>query len=288
MCRTGRITRALVLLVAAAGCVPFSYPTNVPPEDVRASLGHVGIVVSPTAPELDLRRPPRGPIRGLGVGFVRGVLGAPVFALWAGGHGVDPLSQALFMVVGAVVYPPVSIVGGAVTAPSAASVDRASRALSQAHAEHARPERVGTLFLGLAQSLAARPCADGGFATAAKIRDGRLIPAIASADSIVVLTWTEVASTWTLGLVSTDKPCSVVTELEMHVFRASDRALVYHTRVGHMEPRRERTYRAWAFADATPLADEIDRSLDEMCTALVERLFLLAPDLHKAQGAGDP
>lgn len=68
-------------------------------------------------------------------------------------------------------------------------------------------------------------------------------------------------------------------EVRAGLGRVRDRQVVFRTRVGSVDSDRERRFRGWAFAGATPVAEEIERALEEAGTPLVERLFLLDPDL---------
>jgi hypothetical protein len=268
-----------LVLATSSGCGTFLYPLNVPTEEVRAELGRVAVVVAPDPPALDLHHPPRGALRGLGVGLVRGIVADPIVAIGVGVHGVTPFDQFLLMLAAAVVYPPVSIVGAAATAPSTGAVDRATAALERAHATQASPERLQTLFVRLSRSLAARDCQSAGFATVGEVRAGHVDISPEDFDSIAVLTWTRTRNTWPLGMVSVDTKCRITTEVELHVFRARDLEQLYRTRVGHSNESENRTYRGWASAEASPLVSEIERALQEIPTALVERLFLLDPEL---------
>jgi hypothetical protein len=271
--RTPQIA-AVSALVALAAC-----ETLPPTSTDRAAFGDVAVEVHAAPPSIDWDRPVTGWPAGLGMGAVRGVGAVVVFPLYAlagagsvggggGGGGTgDGVGMAVFGaavvavgVAAGVVWAPVSVVGGAVTAPSPEVV------------EAAEPVVRGILEdPGLWATVGAH------FGDAVRRHAGRDLVPPAQATTIVEvrLVSIERGSAWNWWTF--DRPFDATVEVSVRVVRTSDGHVVWSdTRksvAGPLGGAVTHTYVEWALDEGAPLRAAVDAALRSLAEEFAYVIF---------------
>jgi hypothetical protein len=288
---TARLRRAAAAtaLVFVAACA-----TQPPSAAERAAFGDVGVEVIAAPPANGWSRPVTGWPAGLGMGAVRGAGAVVVFPFYAlaaaaqggggGGEGgglIGVVAIAVGVAAG-VVWAPVSVVGGAVTAPSPEVIDAAEPVIRRVLDDP-----------GLWETLGAR------FAQAARSATGRDLVTPSKADTVVQvrLESIERGSAWNWWTF--DRPFEIVVEANVRVVRREDgRVLWEDTRKSDPgnPPRVVRKYADWATDDGAVLHREVDSAIDQLARGFAYSIFaaprrnwLGAPvDETKPQAAAEP
>lgn len=253
----------------AAGCRS-GWPAP-PTEEERARFGAVAVAVAPP-PVDDMGRPVSGWAAGLGMGTLRGAWATVALAVylsseWSRGSSSEAGGFAAFagFVVGAtlgLLYTPVSMVAGAVTAPDRGEVARAEEVI--------RPIVTAPALPG---TLRDRFAAEAGLS----------FTSVEEADTVVEVRLDAVGGGSTWNWITFDRPFEVVVEATALVYRKADRTLIWSAtrRVPDRgDIPRCRTFVEWASGDGHLLRDAIDRAIDRLAAGFSWSIFL--------QRAGDP
>jgi hypothetical protein len=235
---------------------------------VRAAFGDVAVTVDPECAD-DFSRPHSGWLAGLGVGTARGVWATVALAMIgtaygseSGRDGAAVLGGFFGFVVGAavgVLYTPVSMVAGAVTAPDRGETQRAEAAI--------RP-------------ITADPGLPAAFAGAFSANAGRPLVAPEEAATLVELSLESVGGGSTWNWLTLDRPFEVVVEASARVVRRSDRAVLWSARrrvPGPGDEPRRRTFVEWSANDAWLLREEVHRAIDRLGSGFAWSIFHQQP-----------
>ena len=280
-----RLARAalVVALVFVAACR--SAPPGPTAAD-RAAFGDMAVVVVDDGVR-DVPRPVTGWASGLGSGTLRGVAAVPVCAAagavyvtvmggWAAGPWypvVAACGAATGAVVG-VVYTPVSIVGGAVTAASEDAVAEAEPAIRTVLAD---PSLAGAL-------------ADAFRDTARKVT-GRSFVAPEMAQTVVELRLVAVHGVSPGEYVSYDPPVSIVAETAARVIRRADGAVLWSWTPnwsGPQEDARALRFADWGADGGEALRGEVRRVLAAHGAAYVSLVLVDTPGAPRQGARGTP
>jgi hypothetical protein len=256
-------------MVLAAGCRT-AWPSP-PTDEQRAQFGQVAVTVAPEVGD-DMGRPVAGWPAGLGMGTLRGMWATVALALVGAGEGArcshdDGAAAAACagFIIGAaigVLYTPVSIVAGAVSAPDRGEVARAEAVIRPIVGAPGFQEAFRDRFAGAA---------------------GWSFTSLEQAATVVELRLESVGGGSTWNWITFDRPFEVAVEASARVVRRSDgeviwRALRRIPRPGD-EPRRL-TFVEWAANDGALLRAEIDHAIDRLARDFAWSIFV--------QRKGDP
>jgi hypothetical protein len=258
---------SLMFLMGQVGCAlaPQGPPPPLLSDEVRESLGTIGVVSARFAPKAHLEAPTSGKGSGAAKGAAAGFFGMISGAASAGGYGgaIAILLAPVAGLVGAVV--------GAVEAESAATVEESAAALQNALAELKIQETMRDRVLQVAQEQTRYPFVlleDRGLTAY-----GEEVRYSASADEGID-TILEV-SVPKLGLLGggVNPPLPLVMIADARLISVADgRELYAHTWKYRSGTRK---FVEWAANNAQPLRDEIDRAYQSLAEQIVKELFLL-------------
>jgi hypothetical protein len=253
---------AVASLLFSSGCVT-GWPAP-PSEEERAAFGDMALVVSPEF-ETDFPRPVSGWSGGLGMGFLRGLGAIVALAVAAGGeaskggHG-DGAGVAAFIgaALGAamgVVYTPISMVAGAITAPPGDEVDLAE---------------------GPIRRVVENPDLPRVLADAFEVESGRTFVPPDQATTLVELRLVCVGRGSAWDWISFDRPFEVVIEAGARVVRPSDGEVIWEADrtlpIPGGEPVR-RTYVEWSEGGARALEEAVNEAVRSLGRSLSHSIF---------------
>jgi len=263
---------AIVAIAAsAAGCRTASYPTD---ED-RAQFGDVAVAVT-SDPARPIGAPATGWLAGLGVGTVRGVGSIVLFAAYGAGYaaqgargggqfaGVVVIFGAAVGAAAGVVYTPVSMVAGAVTAPAGDEVEQARLVIRPLSESPVFADRLVSQFVEQSRTLAGR----------------EFVPA-ERAKTLVELRLESIAGGHTWDWITLNRPFEIVVVASVRVVRVADGHVIWQatSKVPDSPAKAAtRTYVEWAADDGEPLRREIDGALTELARRFAQSVFVLRDD----------
>lgn len=276
----------LVAFAATSGCATL-LPAPSPSETLRAELGTVGVVAARSAPETTLRIPSRGPAAGAARGAGRGALvtvrtGFQAAAGTAGSGEAGALVALLAVAAGIALMPVGAVVGaihGAAVAQPAAHVDAAEAVVRRVLATPGIHERLRDGVAETARSRIARPRV----VVPVVLGEAAGYTSLAN-EGIDTVLEVSVSHLAVSGEWKVDPPLEVRLTVQARLVRVSDGA-VLHTFAPTSWSRR-RSFVEWAWHDAEPLRQEVDRGLGALAEAVVEELFLLYVPPAPPGGAG--
>ncbi len=203
------------------------------------------------------------------MGAVRGgvaIVAFPIYALGAtaAGGGGEGAAFAGVVAVGigvaaAVVWFPVSIVGGAVTAPPTEEIDAAEPVVQRIVNDPGLSERAARDFAAAARSLTGRD----------------LVPS-SDAETVVELRVVSIERGSAWNWWTFDRPFEVVVVMNARVVRRSDLRVVWEDSHRSTDGVREsvvRTYSEWARGDGAALREEIDAALSRLAAGFAHSVF---------------
>ena len=258
---------SITLLIVQWGCA-HAPPRPVPQplsEEVRATLGTIGVVSAAVTPETQFKGPTGGKLHGTGKGAAVGFLAGAGRAAMV--TPPEPLSAALWLVF---VVPAVAAVGtvaggvyGAFAAESGGKVKEAEAALNKALGELKVQETMRDRVL--------QEAVDKTPHTFVLIHDQAPYSSLADKGIDTVLE----ISVLRFGLAGSgvNPPLALVISVRASLIRISDgtelygRPWIYHSR--------KRKLTDWAADDAQPFREEVDRVYQGLAERIVEELFLL-------------
>jgi hypothetical protein len=271
-----RFTRLLAVVLLVAACRSASWPPPLPSDAERAQFGDVAVTVVRDA-KADVGKPTTGWAAGLGFGTVRGLGGIVCFAAYGAGF-VVLTGGGSFVVEGAavgaavgVVYTPVSMVAGAVTAPSSEEIAAAEVVIRPLVEDPQFCDRLADWFTERARALTGR-----GFVPAER------------ATTVVEISLVSITSGATWDTLTLNRPFEIRVEASARVVRTADGRVIWEaTRQTGKPPDdvRNHTYVEWAANDGEALRREIDDTLGQLGTGFADSVFGRKPDSAAEAGA---
>jgi len=261
-----RLVAAHAAIVALAACA-----TQPPSSAERAAFGDVAVEVLAAPPSVTWSRPVTGWAAGAGMGAVRGAGAVVVFPFYAldaaskggGGGGEGGGLSGVVAIVGGVaagvVWAPVSVVGGAVTAPSPETIDTAEPVIRRVLDDPGLWETLGLRFGEASRRFAGRDLVE---------------PARATTVLEVRLAAIERGSAWNWWTF--DRPFEVVVKATVRVVRRADGDVVWQdTRESKQAGVKEvvHTYAEWAKDDGAVLRSEIDSAICSLARRFAYSIF---------------
>lgn len=269
--RSPRSLPLVLLLVSALGCV--KAPQRVPAEG-SWPLDRIAILTPLEEPPLEFQQPVVGAIRGLGLGFGRGVGVTLVVALsgvMAGGYGVI----ATTVVAGffGAVYIPASTVVGVASAETSERVATGEAGILTAMAGFPVNRRLGEQLQKAFRELAGRevPLVEGSLDTSG--------PLPVSADWLLEARVLGIWNGTTIGMVSVDRPCELYVAAGLRLIRVSDgRAIA--GRVAVYKSPVSRPYLEWGAEKGRRLKESVVEACSFLSGSFLEELYLATKHLR--------
>ena len=245
-------------LLAVGGCA--SAPVPPPSEEVRASLGRIGIRSGFTSPSGEWNMPAKGGAAGAGRGAAVGALS--VLAAPCGGYGCA--ANILLAPVGAVVG---GISGGAMAEP-ATIVKEAETAIQSAFADLPIPDMLRDRFLHVARVETRHIFAQ---------QDGTAAPdataeRLAGPDTILQI---NVQGYGTKAAWRPNPPLFLFLDIDMRLLRPADGTVIYSRKVAWLSAGRP--IAEWAGSNGDPVREELGRGIQYLAERIVDAVFLLRP-----------
>ncbi|MCE9634299.1 MAG: hypothetical protein K8T90_01225 [Planctomycetes bacterium] len=254
---------------AASACLFLAACATQSPPAERYDFGSVAVELGSPTHVVSWERPVTGSTAGLGMGAARGALAVVAFPLYAlaaaaagtGGAGQGAALVAVAaMVLGAaagVVWIPVSIVGGAVTAPAREDVDAAEPIARRVVDDPGLP---GTF---------AERCAE-----AVRLRSGRELVERSRAATVIEVRLVSVERGRSWNWWTLDRPFEVVLEANARIVRRRDEHVLWENTQTWSRADAVHTYAEWSCDDGAPLRAEIDAGLRQLADQFADMIFV--------------
>ncbi len=259
MHRTSPLLLSVAVLLEAWGCA--SVPPPHPSEEVRASLGRIGIISGSSLPPGEWNTPAKGGAAGAGRGAA---LGATFFLRGCSG---DSCAAALLLApLGAVVG---SIYGAAAAEP-AAGVEEAETAIRSAFADCQIPDTLSDRVLQVAREETRHTFVPRDKVAGLAVEGVSPERAAGAMDTALEIS---IQGYGTKAAWSINPPVHLFLTAQVRLLRGTDGRVLHSRTFTWMSPGRPIS--AWGSVEGKPLRQELERGVQYLAERIVEVVFLL-------------
>ena len=248
-------------LLVAGGCVSAPAPQfsrSAPSEEVRASLGRIGIRSGPASPSGEWNMPAKGGAEGAKRGATLGA------ASTLGGSGQAAILAPLGALVGSI--------AGAAKAEPAEVVEEAEAAIKSAFADVRIPDTLRDRVVRVARTETRYTVVlQEDFARADAAAERPEEPAEVLDTSLQI----SVQRYGTKAARTPNPPVHLFFDADVSLLRVADGSVLCSRRLTWVSPGRPIT--AWGVAKGQPVRQELERGIQDLAERIVDVIFLLRP-----------